>query len=43
MFPASLPLDYVKYLDRLDHGRRTRDRPAGSRVRRSVPRDGLSA
>jgi hypothetical protein len=34
MFPAALPYDYVKYLDRSDRIRRLQTRPTGSRVRR---------
>jgi hypothetical protein len=34
MFPASLPFDYLKHIDRHDRVRRMQARPAGSRVRR---------
>jgi hypothetical protein len=33
MFPAALPYDYLKHLDRGDRIRRLRTRPNGSRVR----------
>jgi hypothetical protein len=37
MFPAALPFDYLKHIDRHDRIRRSRTRPNGSRVRRGVP------
>jgi hypothetical protein len=38
MFPAALPLDYVRHIDRGDRIRRSRARPTGSRVRRGTRR-----
>jgi hypothetical protein len=34
MFPASLPFDYLKHVDRYDRVRRMQAHPSGSRVRR---------
>jgi hypothetical protein len=36
MLLASLPFDYLQYLDRHDPVRRKRNRPTGSRVRRGT-------
>jgi hypothetical protein len=37
MFPAALPFDYLKHIDRGDRIRRLRARPNDSRVRRGRP------
>jgi len=39
MFPTSLPLDYVKLVDRGDRVRTRREYTTGNRFRRTSPRD----
>ena len=42
MFPASLPFDYLRHLDRHDRVRRTGSARRDNRVRRLVPSRGLN-
>jgi len=38
MFPATLPFDYIKLVDRGDRVRSTREHTSDSRFRRTSPR-----